>query len=130
MPSTLPEGPNLEFKVSVDFEAGSSADAFLLTAGNGVAVSSNIQPVSTQFTPTDGPSWVNGISRFDGALLNEVMDELKNQYGIDFQYKELPEKAKFSGSFVHDDMPSALDMVFGAMEIEYIVSDNNTVILR
>ena len=116
-------------KVSVGLE-GSPDDIFSLTSGKGVSIPSNTQPKSTQFTPSDGPSWANGITHFDAIPLRVVMDELKNQYEIEFQSHELSGEVLFSGSFVHDDLPAALDMVFGAMEIEYIVSDNNTVLLK
>ena len=116
-------------KVSVGID-GSSDDMFLLTSGKGVSITSSKKPNPIQFNPSAGPSWVNGVTHFDAIPLHVVMDELKNQYEIEFQYQVLSGNALFSGSFVHDDLSSALDMVFGAMEIDYIVSDNNTVVLK
>lgn len=65
------------------------------------------------------PAWIAGISEFRNAPLSEVLQELQLQYGLSFETGAVDTSARFSGSFVHDNLPTALKSVFLPMGINY-----------
>ncbi len=76
------------------------------------------------------PSWLTGESTFKNVPLEYVLSALKNQFGITLTYsKENYKTARFTGSFIHNDLDTSLQMVFSAMEIDYI-KQGNTIILK
>lgn len=65
------------------------------------------------------PSWIGGISEFRNVPLADVLRELQFQYGLEFDTGEVDTSARFSGSFIHDDLPTALKSVLLPMGIGY-----------
>lgn len=80
-------------------------------------------------TDTSEPSWINGVSSFDGVVLSEVLSELRVQYGIDFIcLEEIDTSRKFTGHFPHNDLELSLNVVFIPMGIDYLYEKNNRTI--
>ena len=67
-----------------------------------------------------GPLWVKGAaSRFIEASLEEVISSLEAQYGIELELDaEIEPDTKFSGSFVHSNLETALDMIAAPLDLE------------
>ena len=55
---------------------------------------------------------------------------MENQFDIKFEYDQLNENQLYTGSFPHDDTQVALNIVLGALQIDYEVKDVNRVILN
>ena len=111
-------------------KSNSSDNAVILTPGSILRYGDNYNNTVAKFKMDDVPSWITGVSSFDEVELSIVIEELSNQYGITFEYNDISLDASFTGHFIHDDLNTALKMVFAAMEIGYIVSDKNTVSLK
>ncbi|MEO1623628.1 MAG: FecR domain-containing protein [Bacteroidota bacterium] len=66
------------------------------------------------------PSWIAGESRFDNANFVEVVAELEFQYDLTVEYPEsLLEEEPYTGGFPHDDLESALKIVFASAAYQY-----------
>ena len=52
-------------------------------------------------------------------LESEVIDELMRQYPVEINAGEVSVLQEYTGTFVHNDLSQALEMVFVAMGIEY-----------
>ena len=111
-------------------KSNSIDNAVVLTPGGILRYGDNYKNTIGKFKKDDVPSWITGVSSFDEVELSIVIEELSNQYGIDFECNQISLDAYFTGHFIHDDLNTALKMVFDAMEISYIVSDKNTVSLE
>ncbi len=91
----------------------------VLSRGNAYRIEANSYN-SHNFKASE-PSWLQGESTFKNAPFEEVLIALKNQFGLTFSYnKEKYLTERFTGSFIHNDIDTSLQMVFSAMEIEYI----------
>lgn len=73
------------------------------------------------------PGWMQGESRFSDAPLYEVLAELQRQYNIKITATGT-EGRRFSGAFVHGDLPLALRMVCGPLGLGYQINGNTVVI--
>ncbi len=77
------------------------------------------------------PDWTQGRSDFENAPLQQVLEELSLQYGIEFSTNDIDLSRHFTGSFVHNDLTIALQTVLTPMSINYEILDNQkTVVLR
>lgn len=72
-------------------------------------------------------SWVDGVSYFSDARLEEVILSLTSIYDVDITLPEEHRTRRFRGSFVHNDIKKALKMVFSPMEIPYSLDDQGRV---
>ena len=78
-----------------------------------------------------GPAWRAGESRFDLVALVEVIRELERQYRIEVQYPpELAEINDYRGGFPHDDLETALKLVFSAVGYQYRIDQNRIEVYR
>ena len=66
------------------------------------------------------PGWMQGESRFNEVPLYEVFAEMQRQYNIKIEATGT-EGRRFSGVFVHGDLPTALRMVCNPMGLTYQV---------
>lgn len=96
----------------------------VLNPGEGIRI---METGAIRFTTSEHtPSWkkANGnSSHYEQAPLQEVMDDLKRQYGI---VSELPieySPLEFSGNVPRDDLERALKTIFVPMEISYSLDD-------
>ena len=90
------------------------------TARNGIW-----QPIGTL---TDSwPAWMQGESRFANAPLYEVFAELQRQYDISIAATGT-ENRRFSGAFVHGDLPLALRMICEPLGLQYTVQNSKVMV--
>lgn len=69
------------------------------------------------------PSWMQGESRFANAPVYEVLAELQRQYHIKINAAGTGGR-RFSGAFVHGDLPLALRMVCDPLDLKYEIQGN------
>jgi ferric-dicitrate binding protein FerR (iron transport regulator) len=77
----------------------------------------------------ESPSWEQGLFRFRDTPLQEVLNELERQFDIRIEYEGTDER-HYTGSFRNDSLEKALQMVCIPMDLEYIIRDEHTVILK
>jgi len=75
------------------------------------------------------PSWLQQESTFNNAPLYQVIKALENQYDISINSTAINTKARFTGSFTHSDLDTALRTVFEPLEIKFTFKNENTIIL-
>lgn len=66
------------------------------------------------------PTWILGESTYKSVPLYTVIIDLKNQFNLTIDSKNIDKNALFTGSFSHKNKDIALQSVFGAMNIKYI----------
>jgi len=90
----------------------------ILTKGRAYRIENNIGQLSTFMDSK--PKWIDGESTFNKVPLPHVLNALKNEFGISFIYKkENYDHEYYTGSFIHDDLDTSLQMVLSAMGITY-----------
>ena len=76
-------------------------------------------PIQNQSTP----AWTNGNSRFYLANMLEVIEELERQFDIQITHPpELAEVNDYNGGFPHNDLETALDIVFSSQAYQFEIS--------
>lgn len=73
------------------------------------------------------PQWTQNISSFQRVPLQEVMEELERQYGIDVDMQNAPTNILFTGGFVHDDLETALISITEPLNLSFNIEATNQV---
>ncbi|MBL7775736.1 MAG: FecR domain-containing protein [Saprospiraceae bacterium] len=84
-------------------------------------------PLTTLTDPW--PSWMQGESRFGDAPVYEVFAELERQYNISISASGI-EGQRFSGLFVHHNLPRALGMVCEPLGLQFAVEGRQVLIRK
>jgi len=72
------------------------------------------------------PSWVSGESSFKSVPLQYVINAIQNQYNIRIDATNVNTSTLYSGAFPHNDLKTALQTVFGTLDIQYnFISKSN-----
>lgn len=74
------------------------------------------------------PAWMQGRSIFRSTLLTEVFAEMQRQYGRTFSLPASSRNERFTGNFVNNDLPTALEMVCKPMNLGYRIEKDRVVI--
>jgi len=74
--------------------------------------------------------WKQGVSSFHQASLNQVIEELQNQYNITVINHIRTDNRVYTGAFPHDNMEEALSLVFTPLQIKYRVNSNGLILLE
>lgn len=109
------------FEGSVKFEGANNSEA-ILSVGDAIIVIND--EIEAQNITTQMPLWFKGISSFNNQTLKAVMDELSAQYPITIKNKNVDLNQRFTGSFVHDDVETALKTVLIPMDIKYTLQNS------
>ena len=72
-------------------------------------------------------SWTIGESYFERIPLQEVISCMSHKYDLKIELPSKYHDRLFSGSFIHSDLDTAINMVLGRMDIGYEISDNEVV---
>lgn len=86
----------------------------------------NTETVSTASIGT----WKVGKSTFDSEQLIVVATSLEKQFGISIELKSTLATERFSGDYLHNDLETALKMVFHPMGLSYEKSANGVYIIQ
>lgn len=110
------------YEGKVQFNTKKKAAGITLTQGDEIALID--KKIEKRKITTDSPSWLNGSSVFNKTPIDEVFAELERQYGINIKRNSTINNDYFTGSFTHNDLNVALKTVFGALGLEYSISNN------
>ncbi|OEK04363.1 FecR family protein [Roseivirga misakiensis] len=124
---------NLDDLFAVNCFEGSVAVTFnaqqeILKPGQGLVFEAGALK-KVEFTESS-PVWSSGISVYDGANLEAVVQDLKRYYNVTLELpQELTDKP-FNGSFYHNSLEGALQSIFIPLEIDYVLSEDGKVIFK
>lgn len=76
------------------------------------------------------PYWIDGISRFNGVSLYEVIEEFKRQYNVNVTLKNVNLNRTFIGGFVHNNIDEALISITKPMHLTYEIISSNEVVIH
>lgn len=76
------------------------------------------------------PKWLQNLSVFDGATIEEVFKALENEYKIQVVMDQIEGTAKFTGAFEHDNLNNALKAITQTLNLTYEFNTEKTVIIR
>tara|TARA_R100001369_G_scaffold92597_1_gene138628 strand:- start:3366 stop:4274 length:909 start_codon:yes stop_codon:yes gene_type:complete len=76
----------------------------------------------------EAPSWINNESSFENATLETVLNELKRQYTITIDASEDLKNKRFSGSFTHNDLDLALQLICDPLNLTYTIEKDQVTI--
>ena len=100
----------------------------ILTAGKAYRI---VDTSEEQWTfKTSDNSWLNNESTFYKAPLSNVFASLENQFNISIRNKNDYLNRRFTGSFFNDDKNLALQTVLEAMNIGYVLNQNNVILVE
>jgi ferric-dicitrate binding protein FerR (iron transport regulator) len=87
--------------------------------------------LKTEWTPqiNSNADWKEGVSSFHGSNLDQVIDELQNQYNIKVEH-QLDTNRPYTGAFPHDNIEEALNLIFKPLQINYTYKNDSTIILK
>lgn len=91
---------------------------YKLPAGNRISLEKNGLITQSKITSTQ-PDWINGESSFENATLATVIEELQRQYPIQISAPDSLLQRKFTGSFTHTNIETALRSVCDPLRIGY-----------
>lgn len=100
----------------------------ILTQGKAFRKIKNISPINYNIT-TKEPMWKQGESSFNNTSLKYVIIALQNQYNIKIDASKIDVNKKFTGSFTHQNLQTALQTVFVPMKIGTTFTEEKSVSL-
>lgn len=111
----------------VQVESGQQTIA--LEAGEkAIASPENIERQKITALP-QAPSWTTGISKFDRVSVGRILKEMEQHFDVTIVYSGDLEK-ELTFSFPHNDLDAALRLLSGALEANFEVKPDKTVILE
>ncbi len=113
-----------EGKVNVIY----NTDEEILTKGQSVQAKEN--NLISNIHTTNVPEWVNGFSKYNKAILLDIVTDLQKYYNTKIELPQQYQNLQFTGTITHKNLNTALQTLFTSMEIKYSIDDNNTVIIE
>ncbi|MTI21855.1 DUF4974 domain-containing protein [Fulvivirga sp. RKSG066] len=101
----------------------------ILEAGEGVSI--RLSETTLFDLSHETPSWLQGVSSFNEAPLDEVVQELEVVFGMRIENINRLPKEEYTGSFPHSSAENALRLVFEPFGVDYEYNESrNTLILK
>ena len=75
------------------------------------------------------PQWLNGESAFKNVPVKYVIDKFKNQYNVPVDFPKVVEDVKFTGTFTHKNIETALKSICIPMHLKYTQSSSGKIII-
>lgn len=111
-------------KVSV--RKNDSSKEYILEKGDKITIREN--KLASSKVLEISPDWMNGISLFKNEVFLTVLKSLERQYNIRIQTNSTDTSKLFTGSFVHDNLESALKTTIPVMGVSYQISQDQKVV--
>ena len=73
------------------------------------------------------PTWINGESSFRNAPLQTVIAQFQNQYHYQVEFPKTLSTIRFTGSFTHQNVNTALQSICLPMHLHYVKTDSETI---
>ena len=83
----------------------------VLLAGQSMQVDANYGAKEGAVEIDASPGWLRGVSEFTATPLPLVLSAMTRQFGIEIDADQIDQNRLYTGSFVHDDLETALKMV-------------------
>ena len=97
----------------------------ILTKGKAVRLVNNaFEPFTIGDT---NPTWLQNESSFSNAPLTQVIKTLENQFNVIINGETIDTNQRFTGSFTHNNLETALRTVFESMDITFTFENENTI---
>ena len=78
---------------------------------------------------TDEPKWQFGESEFVEIPLGNVLEELKNQFGVEISGGEKIEHRLYTGGFPHDNLKDAIELVLLPMSVKFTIKGDSVIVI-
>ncbi len=65
------------------------------------------------------PSWMSGESSFKNVPMHYVIDQFENQYNVEVGFPAAIEKVKFTGTFTHKELTTALHSICLPLHLKF-----------
>ncbi len=100
------------------------------TLTKGMAIRMIDGDLDKKWTPqiSDDAAWKNGSSSFHMIQLENVIEELENQFKLEIDCQADISERLYVGEFLHDNLDQALKLVFNPMELSYTIKDNKVTV--
>jgi len=82
-----------------------------------------------EMTEGNNKNWIDGITRFRSAKLEEVLRELERQFTVEIQSQNIDDQQVISCNFQNKDLDLALKTTLLPLGISYEISDDKVVVL-
>lgn len=102
--------------VQVENNAGKRV---ILSAGNRVYIQQDRLSGVDTIPPESIATWKEGVSSFESEYLSIVTQAIENQFDIKITLPKKLAQERYTGSFLHQDIETALRMVFDPMNLKY-----------
>ncbi|MEM6967416.1 MAG: FecR domain-containing protein [Bacteroidota bacterium] len=77
------------------------------------------------------PAWTSGNSKFSQVDFTEVIEELERQFDIKISYPEILKNIRdYNGGFPHDDLETALKVIFPAIGYQYKINKQEVTVFK
>lgn len=73
------------------------------------------------------PEWISGESTFKNVPIKYVIAQFKNQYDVEIKFPKNLENSKFTGSFTHSNIETALKTICIPLNLNYSDSNSKTI---
>lgn len=73
------------------------------------------------------PEWISGESTFKNVPMKYVIAKFKNQYDVEIKFPKNIENSKFTGSFTHSNIETALKTICIPLNLNYSDSNSKTI---
>lgn len=100
----------------------------ILTKGKAIRFFKKQQEDWTQNTGR-GPDWIGGESTFRNTPLQQVIRQFENQYHYNVQYPENLGNIRFTGSFTHRSLQTALQSICLPLQLQHNQTGNRKISL-
>ena len=78
---------------------------------------------------TSKPGWIGNESSFNNILIAEVLKELERKYSLHITTQNIDVNLRFTGSFTHKNLDSALKTITLPLGLTYSIEKENSVII-
>lgn len=99
-------------------------NAIELKKGERVRINQKTLTQKENIEPIDIANWQKGVSKFTSEPMKNVILALENQFGIEIEIATEKKQIKFTGSFLHKNVDTALKMVLQPMGWTYRKLEN------
>lgn len=117
------------FEGAVRFDQKNTNNYKILYQNDGISIT-NSTTIKEEKSTENLPNWLQQLSIYKAQSLQIVLDDLAIQYAIKIENKSTDLSRLFSGSFIHNNLETALKTTLTPMGISYTLSeDKKTVYL-
>lgn len=108
----------------------SKSNALILTEGMSAQIKKGTLLLKKTEEALKTPLWKQGLSRFENAPLEDVIYELQGQFNIEINVNQNISDRFYFGSYPHDNLDQALELVFGSMQLDYVKESDSLIVVK